>query len=305
MPLILENLYRVAHSVASNVLAMASPRLYIRLTNQTGRGESESSAKEVADYFWQCFHDYFIQLGIAPEDTASWLSGKTVLEYGPGDVPAVAVLMIAYGAEKAWCVDRFPLVQLSAKNLDVIREVLQKLPAHARRRAEACFRVEGDPASGFNPDRIAYQVASSGLSGLRGVADLVYSRAVLEHVDDMDATYLDMAQALAPDGIAIHLVDLASHRMHRQNRLDFLVASAWLWTVMHSHKGVPNRWRRAHHLASVARAGLTPIRCETTKLADPADVAAIRPFLASPFRSLEDDEIACLGFWLICKRTPA
>src|SRR2546428_11948896 len=79
------------------------------MTGHTGRGAAESSARQIADYFWSCFYDYFEILGIPASDIGRYLKGKTVLEYGPGDVPAVGFLMLAPGGGGAGCGGRVEL----------------------------------------------------------------------------------------------------------------------------------------------------------------------------------------------------
>lgn len=292
---------RIAHALASNLLAGMAPSLYVRLTRQTGRGAGEELPDDIAGYCMDSFLDYFDHLGVPRDGVEDWLHGKTALEYGPGDVPGVALLMLAHGAEKVWCVDRFPLVRLSDKNVDVLRQLLARLTPEQAARAEACFARPGDPASGLRADKLEYLVRPSGMSGLIGNVDLVYSRAVLEHVDDLDATYADMRRALRPGGVAIHLVDLRSHGLHRSHPLDFLCWPSWLWSLMYAYKGVPNRWRLPHHLVAARSAALqvdTPVF--TTQL-DAASVQAVRPCLDRPFRGLSDDDLAVQGFWLICR----
>src|SRR5262249_53119471 len=104
----------VLRGIAANQVARFFPERYVRLTGQTGRGAAESSARQIADYFWSCFYDYFEILGVPRSDIGRYLKGKTVLEYGPGDVPAVAFLMLAHGADAVVCVDRFELYRPSA-----------------------------------------------------------------------------------------------------------------------------------------------------------------------------------------------
>lgn len=292
---------RIAHATASNLLAAMAPSYYLRLTGQTGRGREEEHPMDVAGYFQRCFDDYFRQLNIELAAIPAWLSGKTLLEYGPGDVPGVALLMVAHGAEKVWCVDRFPMMRLSAKNVAVLHDLLGRLSGESLQRARACFVHDGDPNSGFNPDRIEYRVRASGLSKLKHCADLVYSRAVLEHVDDLQATYADMKASLTPDGVAIHLIDLKSHGLHKSNPLDFLAYPGWMWNLMFSHKGVPNRWRRVHHLEAAEQAGLHLTKLETIASANPMDITQARPHLASEFRNLDDEDLACLGFWFVAQ----
>lgn len=291
---------RVLRAVLSNQLARLSPRLYIRLTGQTGRGGGEESAQEIAAYFQKCFDEYFQVLQVAPDRIGAYLAGKHVVEYGPGDVPGVALLMAAHGAERVTCVDRFPLVSQSEKNIRVLRLLMDGLHGEERARAEACFRRHGDPASGFHRERIRYLVRPGGLSGLSDSADLIVSRAVLEHVDHLSATFADMRRALRPGAVAAHQVDLKSHGLHRHNPLDFLTWPAGLWSRMYRHKGVPNRWRVDRYRRHVEENGLKMLALRPTELADARHVEEVRPYLAEQFQSISDEDLSWLGFWLVC-----
>lgn len=299
---LLDDVQRFLHASLSNQIAKVSPTLYARLTKQTGRGFAPESAKQVADYFQACFKDYFEILGVAEHEIESYLSGKHLLEYGPGDVPGVALLMIAYGAQQVTCVDRFALLTMTQKNADVLQELLARLDGDARARAAHCFLQPGQPLSGFNPQRIRYLIQPDGLSELNAEVDLILSRAVLEHVNDLDATFDDMARALKDDGIVLHQVDLKSHGLHRRNPLDFLTWPPVLWSWMHSHKGVPNRWRVNRYRDTLHRSGLEAILLQPTELAADGIIDEVRPYLASPFKSLSDADLSWLGFWLLCRK---
>ena len=87
-------------AVASNQFAKWAPKTYIRYTGETGRGLGPESVNEIADYFRTCFRDYFTEMGVPPAAIEGFLAGKCCLEYGPGDVPGVALLMYAHGADK-------------------------------------------------------------------------------------------------------------------------------------------------------------------------------------------------------------
>ena len=253
------HLKRITKAIISNQIARLAPGLYLKLTKQTGRGSEEESVEQIASYFHKCFSEYF---DLIPGDTGSpenYLRGKYVLEYGPGDVPGVAVLMIAHGAEQVTCVDRFPMLSLSEKNRKVLNNLIERLPDEKKKRAASCFRNYGDPSSGIDTDRIKYLIHPRGLSGLMGKADLIISRAVLEHVNDLDETFADMGRALRPDGIAVHLVDLRSHGLHIRNPLDFLTWPENLYSMMYSQKGVPNRLRIDSYRDTVEKQGLRQI----------------------------------------------
>ena len=293
---------RIIKAILTNQIARFAPGVYVRLTKETGRGLGEESPVELAAYFRTCFDDYFAKLGVSPPDIHAYLSGKRILEYGPGDLPGVALLMVAHGAQAVICVDRFALVQLSEKNLAVIHDVLDSLDVEQRTRALSCFLHKDNLAAGFNPERIRYHIDPSGLSGLHNEIDLALSRAVLEHVNDLPATFADMHAAMKRDAIAIHLVDLKSHGMHQTNPLDFLTWSDTLWRLMYKHKGVPNRVRVTSYRTIPAQAGFDIISIESTLLAETADVRAVRPALAAPFRDVTDEDLRCLGFWLVCRK---
>jgi hypothetical protein len=292
---------RAIRAILTDQLARWLPGLYVRLTGQTGRGALDDSPPEAADYFKHCFAEYFDILQVRSENIPAFLSGKQVLEYGPGDVPGVALLMVAHGAVSVTCVDRFPLLALSPKNIEIIELLLDSLSGEARLRAEDCFLEKGRPSSGFSP-RINYLIRPSGLSGLCDAVDLVISRAVLEHVNDLFSTFADMHKALRNGCLAVHEVDLKSHGLHRKNPLDFLTWPPHLWSWMYAHKGVPNRWRVNHYREVISATGFKELLMRPTLLAEKTDMAEVRPYLALPFKNITDEDLAWLGFWMVLKK---
>lgn len=293
---------RILKAFAANQLAWLLPRAYLRLTRQTGRGSGEESFSQVAEYFRRCFDEYFPPLGVDKNKITDYLAGKQVLEYGPGDVPGVGLLMAAYGAAKVYCVDRFPMVALSEKNIAILNDILARLDSPQHAQARPCFRTEGDPASGFNSQVLEYLVRPNGLSGLRNTVDIIFSRAVLEHVNDLEASFIDMYQALRPGGVAIHKVDLRSHGLHRRNPLDFLSWPAFLWSLMYSYKGVPNRWRVNRYREVIAATNFELQSLEPTEFAAPEDIRSIRPHLAPAFYNVSDEDLSWLDFWLVLRK---
>lgn len=294
---------RVLHAVMSNQLARFAPGLYVQLTRQTGRGAAaEEAPADIAKYFLDSVDAYLEHLDVAPADASRFLAGKTVMEYGPGDLPGVAALMVARGAQKAYCVDRFPLVNLSPKNARVLGDLIDRSCGRERDRLVACLVNANDPSAGFAPEYVEYLVLPSGLSGLRDVVDLVISRAVLEHVNDLDATFADMIAAMRHGALAIHQVDLRSHGLHKSNPLDFLAWSPTLWNLMYSEKGVPNRWRIDRYRSIVDSLPVEVLELEPARLADKENIASVRPVLAHIFSTLSDDDLSWLGFWLVMRK---
>lgn len=298
-------LLRVMRAVATNQVARLAPKAYLRATQQTGRGVGDrESPEEIADYFRQCVDDYLDFAGVAPDQRPAYFEGQVIVEYGPGDFPGVALLLLAMGARKVYCVDRFPMVRLSEKNIGVLKAMLGSCTPNQQQRIRALLIDPSRPVSGFRDDAIEYLVRPHGFSDLSGEADLVISRAVLEHVDDLEGTFADMVRALKPGAHAWHQVDLRSHGLHRSNPLDFLGWSPWLWSLMYSCKGVPNRWRIDRYRDLLSRLPVGAARFVATRQAAPDDVKAVRSALALPFRAVSDDDLAVLGFWMgFCKPT--
>lgn len=294
---------RVLRAVATNQLARFAPGLYVRVTGQTGRGAAaEEGAADIAQYFRDCVDAYFERLQVAPADVAAYLDGKTLMEYGPGDLPGVAALMVARGAHKVYCVDRFPLVNLSPKNARVLAGLIDGCHGAERDRLVGCLANPSDPAAGFTAQRIEYLVRPSGLSGLQSAVDMVFSRAVLEHVDDLDATFSDMVGALRSGAVAIHQVDLRSHGLHKANPLDFLAWSPTLWNWMYSAKGMPNRWRIDKYRAVIEKLPVELLALDPTKHAAAEHLAEVREVLAAPFKGVTDQDLSWLGFWLLMRK---
>jgi SAM-dependent methyltransferase len=299
----LRDAIKACSAIATNQLARFAPRFYAALTRKTGRGDENASPEDTARYFLQCVQEYVDRLGGPHADTRTFFRDLRVVEYGPGDIPAIGLLLIALGARSVTCVDRFSLVKFDEFQQRTIAQLYELLPDdEARSAMRECFRRPGDFGSGFKAGRFEYVVSRSGLLGRRQVADLVLSRAVLEHVNNLPATIADTAEALVPGGRAVHLVDLRSHGFHRGNRFDFLTWPEWLWHLMFSAKGAPNRIRIDRYRDTVQRSGLILESIEITEAASSSEIEQVRPYLAAPFRCTHERDLVCLGFWISCRR---
>lgn len=288
----------ILKAVMTNQIARFAPSCYVKLTAQTGRGKDDGSSADVADYFFACVADYSREWGTDETSFGRFIHGKDILEYGPGDILGVALICYAFGAKTVHCVDRFPLNKISQKNAEVYRAIIAKLPTEFQQRARAAFNEPGQPESGFNSEAIQYAVSTDGLSGQIARYDVIISRAVLEHVDQLDATFLDIRQALRPDGVSLHKVDLKSHGLDRYLPFDFLSWPTWLYRMMYSHKGFPNRWRADKYQRAAAAAGLAIKNLRPVETLDLEAINAIRPHLAPEFRDLEPSLLGWQSFWI-------
>jgi SAM-dependent methyltransferase len=293
-------------ALASNQLARFAPSLYATLTGNTGRGDdAESPAADVtAKYFWDCFYDYFDQLGVARSQIATFVSGKKILEYGPGDTMGVALLMYAHGAESVDCVDQFPLLRANERTLAVYEELLKSMPEPERQRAASAFSVKGDARSGFAAHSVRYSVTPLGLSGQADRYDLIISRAVLEHVASPVGTLRDIRHSLKPGGMSLHKIDFTSHGIDRYRPLDFLTWSNGIYRLMFDQKGCPNRWRPAMFSAAARNvAGLTLKGMTPGDQWRPEEVRPIMPHLARELQGSTIEELCWKNAWLVLERS--
>lgn len=174
---------------------------------------------DTAQYALGVFSSHVERAGLAGR-----LAGKTVLELGPGDSVATALIAKAFEA----------------------RAILVDAGAFARPDI-AAYRPLADAlrTAGLAPppldnvktldDLLAACDASyltQGLASLRAIADesvdLVFSQAVLEHVRKHEflETQRALARLLKPDGVCSHRVDLCDHLGGGLNNLRF---SERLW----------------------------------------------------------------------------
>ena len=277
---------------------------YLKLGNRSGRGERAARPGDAAAYFRLCVREVLTELGVGENEAASFLRGKTVLEYGPGDTLGVALLLYAHGAASVHCVDRFPVHTLSAPTIEIYRALVDGLEGAPRARAAGAFNIAGDPGSGLRPEAIAYQVTPDGLSGRRAAYDLVISRSVLGLVNCLEKTIDDIAFVLKPDGISVHKVDLGSHGLDRYRPLDFLSWPERVYALMYSRKGRPNRWRVDTYQRLVKRAGLTIKKLVPTGELPREQIESLRPWLPSSFRSVPLELLRWVGFWIVLEPPP-
>src|SRR5205085_11777892 len=111
-----------------------------------------------------------------------------------------------------------------------------------------------------------------------GSFDLIFSRAVLEHIPTtiLRGIAREATRVLAPGGLMLHIIDTGDHWAFddpRISRAHFLTLSdfAWRLTCLHP-QNYQNRLRHSDYLAMLDAAGLDVIRAEV-KL-DPRCLAA-------------------------------
>jgi SAM-dependent methyltransferase len=270
----------MAYHAARNAVARVSPRAYSalqRLTRDSGRGDGRDG-EAGAKYFRAVMDDYRVIADASGVGEA--FEGKRVLELGPGDTRAIALLAKQAGA-RSW--DGFDAFDIQSRDEGYLDAIYRPLAGDDARRLLDDCRMHASEAS------------------LRGRApfDLVLSRAVLEHVRDLGDLFRVLAGVVANDAVLVHKVDLRSHGVEHGHALDFLRFGDAAWRAMSSHVDLPNRERVSRYLDLAERAGLRTIWAKTTHLIGRDDAARAAPSLAPRFRDVSPDELRVLGVWLV------
>ena len=321
-------LFMIGRYVQANMCAAIRQKWgsYVSMSGATHRRYAHDVDSSVA-YVNTVFKDYLLYGGIGPDDLRGW----TVLEVGPGDDLGVALKFIAKGAARVVCLDRFYSDRDDAQHAEIYRALLATFGKEERRRAESAVDISANSAR-FEPTKIEYVSDIAVEDALprfqKESFDLIVSRAVLEHVFDLDRAFRNMDAWLKDGGLLLHKVDLRPHSLFpaHSNPLTFLTVPSLLWPLMTSHTGTPNRKRINYYQEKFKTLGGYESRIYLTHIfGNPREISPhkssiqfgedydatnvdlvrrVRKKLAREFRSLPDEELLIAGIF-VCARKGA
>lgn len=169
---------------------------------------------DVHEYSLAIFYEHVVKSGFSAN-----LAKKTILELGPGDSIATAILAKAYGA-RSILVD---VGRYAVEDLNFYRDFVRILSDRG------CPFPSLENATSFSQilDLCEARYFTEGLSSLYAIedqsVDLVFSQAVLEHVrkHEFPEIQRQVARVLKPGGVCSHRVDLRDHLGGALNNLRF------------------------------------------------------------------------------------
>jgi len=127
-----------------------------------------------------------------------------------------------------------------------------------------------------------------------GTIDMVYSQAVLEHVDDLDTTYAALAAWLKPGGVASHQIGFVSHGITPEWDGHWTISDP-VWKLIRGRRPyLLNREPASTHVRMLAGSGLEIVK-EKRVYKDPE---VTRARLATRFRSLSDEDLKTKAIFL-------
>jgi SAM-dependent methyltransferase len=223
-------------------------------------------------------------LGLLPN-----LKDLHIAEIGPGDYLTSGFALLAAGAASYTVIDRFPGNYDSPEAKRWYAAVQEAWPRLMPDHPWPEYLQAADFPEGY---RDRWQLISVPIEDIQPDRqyDVVCSYQVGEHVSDIVAFAKMNARLLAANGLAAHRVDFGPHDcwFYYPNPLTFLRFPDWLWKLMGSNRGIPNRRRHHEFKAAFAEAGLN---VESTDMAFFNDDQIKTANLAKRFRSMPHESL--------------
>lgn len=169
------------------------------------------------------------------------LSGKTVLEMGPGDSLLDAMIMKAFGADKIYLIDVEDFVN---RDINLYKNMANFLES----RGHHFVNLEKLNSTTELLKICNAQYLTNGLESYKEIVsstiDFVFSEAVMEHIrkHEFDPTMQELHRIMKPSGKASHTIDFMDHLGGSLNNLRFS-ESVWESSLMASSGFYTNRNR--------------------------------------------------------------
>ena len=266
-----------------------------------------------------CYSVWLRHLVLAAEGGKN-TNPKSVAELGPGDSIGVGLAALLSGAERYFAIDVVThanpernlvifeeLVALFSARADIPdnSELPEVIPRLKNYRFPRGILTEDRMRRSLAPERVALIRASikdctSDKSLIqyrapwhneqiieRNSIDMIFSQAVLEHVDRLVETYRTMRLWLAPEGLMTHTIDLKSHGWAEEWNGHWTY-SDFMWKLVRGKDvWLINREPASRHIRILLEEGFRVVRQDRTSL--PTRVT--RHQLATRFRDMPEDDL--------------
>lgn len=245
---------------------------------------------------------------------------RVVAELGPGDSLGTGLAALLSGVEQYYA---FDVVKFAGnrRNVEIFDELVELFASRAAvpddeefPLVRPCIRSYAFPShllseerlrTALNKDRVArlrraimntedersevrYAAPWFDASTIeRQTVDMIFSQAVLEHVDQLDSTYHAMRHWLKPSGFTTHTIDFKSHGL----------ADTWnghweypdlTWTLLRGKRSfLLNREPHSAHLAKLEAAGFKVLLDDRYE----SPSGEIRTSLSKRFQHLSDRDL--------------
>jgi predicted SAM-dependent methyltransferase len=246
---------------------------------------------DVSEYAIRVFNSHVEKTGMSDQ-----LRGKTLLELGPGDSIATAIIASAYGANSI-LLDAGAFVR---SNIEIYIEFAQMLS----KQGLAPVDLSGCQCIDDILARCGARYLTEGLTSLSQLesesVDLIFSQAVLEHIRKCEfvETIQECRRILKPNGICSHQVDLRDHLDAALNHLRF-GDREWESDFMANSGFYTNRIRFRQMLDIFVRTGF---KVEVTDSSQWDVLPTPKNTFAQEFKGLQTNELLVYRFDVVLRQ---
>jgi hypothetical protein len=275
-----------------------------------------------------CYAVWMRHLVLAQRTGALRSVPRVVAELGPGDSIGIGLMALLTGAEKYFALDVVPYTNLE-KNRAILEELVALLRARAPLPGDDEFPgmkpqvlQSGFPTDLFDLDaalseervrQIARSVTHPSEPGSRVVyrapwfspevlerdsVDMIFSQAVLEHVDDLGGVYEAMRGWLRAGGIMTHQIDYRSHGKADSWDGHWTYSNAAWKLVVGRRPYLLNRISHSGQLRQLRAAGFEIVA--ETLYREPSHIR--RRDLAPHLRGIPDDDLTISGAFVVARK---
>lgn len=275
-----------------------------------------------------CYSVWLRHLVLGARHSAVRSIPKVVAELGPGDSIGIGLAALLSGAERYFALDLVRYSELD-KNLEIFDELVSLFAAQAPIPGEQefpflypkldCYDFPQRLAGGerlrdsLTPQRLALIKSSieradaeQGMVSYKAPwnapdviddasVDLIFSQAVLEHVDDLQGVYAAMRKWLKPDGIMTHQIDFKCHgKANAWN--GHWTYSDFIWRAIVGRRSyLLNRQPHSRHVKLIQQSGFRILDDTVYR----SDSQLRREQLAERFRDLSQDDLTASGSFIV------
>lgn len=289
---------------------------------------SRAAAEVTGRYYYSVWLRHLRQVSRVSADT----DPKCVAELGPGDSLGLGLAAVLSGADRYYALDRLRYAT-SGHNLTILDELIELFRARApipdddelphvhpklddyrfpsdllgdarldrtleASRLERIRRVVGEQREADGEIEIRYFAPWDDAAEIQPkMVDWVFSQAVLEHVDDVQAAYLNLSRWLRHGGLMSHRIDYSSHGITRDWNGHWTVSDL-MWKLVRGRRAyLINRMPHSAHVAALRKAGFR-IAAEQPSAGQPLS----RRDLWRSYKLLSDRDLTTTGAFLIAEK---
>lgn len=256
---------------------------------------------------------------------------RTVAELGPGNSLGVGLCSLLSGVERCYAFDVVEHVNLET-NLEIFDQLVELFEARAPipdalefPHVKPYLDDYAFPSSLLTDDLLSKSLAPERLQAIRtslqntadphsyiqykvpwldadivqpGSVDMIYSQAVLEHVDDLEPTYVAMRRWLREGGFISHQIDFRCHGTAVEWNGHWRY-SDWIWRLIRGRRNhLINRMPYSVHRMLLERNGFELLFEKKVDL--PSKYSAKQ--LARRFKGMSNEDIVTSGAFLQAAR---